>query len=129
MKNIEFITINEDPLKRCYSYSFYYCGIKNLTLRRPNVLGVRCVHPFCEFHKRCIKKLIIPKFPRYSICGVYFFIVLEQLLSLSRESRKTLRVANSGVTGAWEISNFVGWPWNGSCQYCACTSFDWTPGR
>ena len=58
---------------------------------------------FCEFHKRSTKKWIISKNPRYAICGVHFFTVLEWLLTLSRESRKTPWVANSGVTGAWEL--------------------------
>ena len=40
------------------------------------------------------------------ICGVYFFTVLDYLPMLSLESLKTLRVANFGVTGAWELKYF-----------------------
>ena len=35
---------------------------------------------------------------------LYFFTVLEKQLTLSRESRKTPRCANSGATGAWELN-------------------------
>ena len=47
-----------------------------------------------------------PKFLTVLDLSGMFFTVLEYLFTLSRESRKTPQVANSGAMGVWEFKFF-----------------------